>query len=105
MSKLQAFQGDVLMAEVGQLPDGVEKLSHLILAKGEATGHKHQVRGRNAQLYALPKTNRRFLQVLECPVIVEHEEHKPITLPIGIYEIGVAMEYNHFAEEARNVED
>lgn len=106
MNDFQAFQGDVLFRGREELPEeGIEILTHLILAEGEATGHKHIVRG-SARLYEKTTNNRnRFLQVLDKEVTVEHEEHHTVTLEKGIYEIGIGQEYDHFAEEARQVKD
>ena len=36
---------------------------------------------------------------------VTHEEHKPVAVPCGTYEVRIAKEYDHFSEEARSVAD
>jgi hypothetical protein len=36
---------------------------------------------------------------------IVHEEHSPVEIPPGEYEIGRVREYDHFREEARPVID
>jgi hypothetical protein len=60
---------------------------HLVLAVGEATGHAHAIRDRGAELYRT-RSGRRFLQVLaDSGVTLSHEEHAPILVPKGLYEV------------------
>ena len=81
-----------------------------ILAKGEATGHDHRVKG-----YALSAFDFSRLEIYEKDgvlyiknektVIITHEEHKPITLEPGLWEVGRVNEYDPFLEEIREVVD
>jgi hypothetical protein len=41
----------------------------------------------------------------EKPFTIVHEEHKPVTIPAGKYKVKRVQEYDHFAEEAKNVAD
>ena len=93
-------QGDVIIKQ-GEVKG--KKLNHLILAKGEKTGHHHTITQGNAELYEHEGTL--FLKVLSDKAELTHQEHKTIEIPQGEYEIGIVKEYNHFAEEARNVAD
>jgi hypothetical protein len=96
-------QGDVLIMKVKEIPaDAVPKPGPVVLAEGETTGHAHRIESDKAQLYTMG--NILFLNVL-APVVVKHEEHKPVTVEPGQYRIGRVQEYDHFAEEARAVED
>jgi len=93
-------QGDVIIKK------GVvkgKKLKHLTLAKGEKTGHHHTITQGDAELYEHKGTL--FLKVLSEKATLTHQEHKLIEIPQGDYEIGIVREYDHFAEEARNVQD
>ena len=45
------------------------------------------------------------MSVKSDEAVVTHEEHNAITIKKGDYEIGIVQEYDHFAEEARNVAD
>ena len=76
-----------------------EKLDQAILAHGEHTGHYHEAHGDGVALYDDG--------VLEAPhgANVTHQEHKPVTILPGVYDRLIVQEYDHFAEEARNVAD
>lgn len=75
----------------------------LILAYGEVTFHSHAAQAipGNA-LYELD--GQRYLETTDGTTIT-HEEHKPVQVPPGEYMIGIVREYDHFAEEAREVMD
>ena len=94
-------QGDVLIKKVSEING--KKLNHLILAEGEVTGHKHVIMEGDAELFELEGTL--FLRVVSETATLTHEEHKPVILPSGDYEIGIVREYDHFSEEAKNVID
>ena len=98
-------QGDVLIesAEIPKLAKKVKSNGRLILAEGEATGHAHAiVETEKAELFE--KDGRLWLGVKE-QTDVTHEEHGTVTLPPGDFEIRRVQEYDHFAEEARRVQD
>lgn len=103
-------QGDVLLVPLeGDVPAGVviePKAGRLVLAEGEATGHAHVVRARNARLVrhgrptgrrgwmGRPEHEYRLLLVVEGePVVLEHEEHDPIPVGPGMYEVRRQREY------------
>lgn len=94
-------QGDVLITRVAEVKG--KKLDHLIIAKGEATGHCHTITKGDAELYA--HEGILFLRVNSDEVTVTHQEHKTQVLPKGDYQIGIVKEYDHFLEEAKNVKD
>lgn len=99
-------QGDVLLEKIDGPIEG-KKLDHLILAEGEATGHNHRVRMVGGQISAAlyRDKNKLYLAVGEKGVTIEHEEHKPITVPMGSYRVRKVREYDHFLEMARRVSD
>lgn len=77
----------------------VGKLERAILAYGEHTGHYHEAYGDGVALYEDG--------TLEAPqgATVTHQEHRSIVVPPGIYRRSIVQEYDHFAEESRNVVD
>ena len=80
-----------------------KKLDHNRLAEGEATGHAHRAMGGGVALYE-PSPGAMVLDAPSgCEVV--HEEHKPIVLPPGEYDRIIVSEYDHFAEESRQVID
>ena len=99
--KLQ--QGDVILRDIDKIPDGSEIQDNLILAYGSATGHKHQIIAGKAELWL--KDDKMYLSVLSDSVKLVHDEHKSITILQGNWSVTKVMEYDHFAEEAREVRD
>ena len=99
-------QGDVLIRKINGVPNDAKEVKpengRFILARGEATGHHHSVPTEGASLFECPDG-----LVLHCDVEVQidHQEHNPITIPIGDYQILPVREYNHFQEEIREVVD
>lgn len=94
-------QGDVLIKKVLQIKGN--KLKHLTLAKGEATGHHHTITEGEAELYEHEGTL--FLRVISDKAVLTHQEHKVVEIPQGDYEIGIVQEYDHFEEESMRVRD
>jgi len=99
-------QGDVIIERCDSMPDGKPgpvKGGKLILAEGEVTGHAHRVE-KVANMEFVEKDGMFYLKS-DTPFTVEHEEHKEITVPAGIYKVRGVKEYDHWAEEARRVAD
>lgn len=94
-------QGDVCIIKVDKIK-GI-RLNHLTLAKGEKTGHHHTITEGDAELYE--ENGVLYLHVKSEKATLTHQEHKPILIDKGDYQIGIVREYDHFAEEARNVAD
>jgi len=99
---MQFRQGDVFIEQVDGLPPGAERLhGPIILAEGEATGHAHRVSNRLAKFFQAAN-GERFL-VVKRRTAVEHEEHDPVALSPGTYQVKRQREYS--PEEIRNVAD
>ena len=103
-------QGDVLLAPVGEAPEGLrdpvvprDDQGRVILALGEATGHAHAIRDPWVTMTEHPTTKVRHLHVVGKPTALLHEEHAPITLPPGVYRVGYQREYS--PDEIRRVAD
>jgi hypothetical protein len=114
-------QGDVLL-HCQKIPkSATEVITNPVVEYGEHTGHAHRLSfdmagafkenhgGGEAPLTKCrilkdPKSGERYLKVDET-VDLNHEEHKTISIPPGEYRIGRVLEYDHFAEEARVVQD
>jgi hypothetical protein len=89
-------QGDVLVVAVDAIPPSATPVpgqdGRLVLAEGEATGHAHAVASPHAILLSDEETDRRFLR-LAADAVLGHEEHAPILLPAGSYEVRRQREY------------
>ena len=81
-----------------------KKIENGILADGEATGHYHKVVGDvPVDVFELKSGVREFFAKTDVEVV--HQEHHTIKLPAGDYVSDKVMEYDHFKEEARQVQD
>ncbi len=102
-------QGDVLLRRREPLGPrhwhtAIERLDdRLILALGEATGHAHAILDREAAL--LTDWNSRFLRVIGESVALVHEEHAPITIPKGFYDVIIQREHRYDQAAPRRVVD
>ena len=96
-------QGDILIVERASLPKGaaVKRTKGNIL-DGETTGHVHRVADVSVA-DVLEIGDGLFLSVSENGVSIVHEEHAPIMLPEGTYEVIRQREYS--PTEIRNVVD
>jgi len=96
-------QGDVLIRRVPSLPtQKAQPRLTGILAYGEVTGHAHRVENlQHAEVLEIGKGL--YLRVGEEGVRVVHEEHAPLTLPTGNYQVEIQREYS--PAEIRNVRD
>ncbi|OGU50321.1 MAG: hypothetical protein A2199_13635 [Hydrogenophilales bacterium RIFOXYA1_FULL_63_33] len=101
-------QGDVLLAKVASLPNGVTDITppdRIVLAHGEVTGHAHTVKvqeGKTIPARYFDLKAERFLQVLEKTALM-HEEHSAVVLDRGVYKQAFQIEEKR--EEIRRVAD
>ena len=85
--------GDVLIQACAGIPTEATRLPHLILAKGELTGHAHQIQERGAaELFRHDETL--YLRVTANRATLTHQEHAPILLDRGTYRVWVQREYS-----------
>lgn len=104
---IQLQQGDVLLKPIATLPKGAAlvkpgKRGH-VLAEGEVTGYHHRIEEiDDAELY---REGERMLLSVERATALKHEEHGTITVPPGVYEIGIVREWDYLQEMERKVVD
>jgi len=94
--KLQ--QGDVILKKqesAVNTKDG-KVLDHLILAEGEATGHRHEIVSGVAQLIIMENTT--ILKVLSDYAKLKHNTHQEIEIPKGDYTVNIVKEYDEVKE-------
>jgi hypothetical protein len=95
-------QGDVLLVPVAAVPEDGSKEEAVgtsqVLAEGEATGHAHVVKGSSRLVewqrpvrWSRP-LRRRYL-IVEERAVLSHQEHLPIDLDPGVYEVRRQREY------------
>lgn len=103
-----ARQGDVLIWSDGKPIAAMSEIPReagaVVLAHGEVTGHKHQIRDPGVcHLRAEGTHPYTVLRVTDDVVSLVHEEHATITIPRGDYFCLIQEEYA--PEDYRNVLD
>ena len=93
-------QGELLIKKVSEIKG--KRLSHLVIAEGEATGHKHAITKGEAELY-----EEKGVLYLSCKETcsLTHPDHKTIEIPEGEYEITFQREYVIGDDKYRKVVD
>jgi len=107
MSKIYR-QGDIIIKQIKELPSNlktIDKGNKFVLAEGEQTGHKHTLVAEPQTMEILQDESGRYYIKLSNAATLTHQEHKTITIPEGIYEVGNEREYDYFLEEIRKVQD
>lgn len=104
--KKQIQQGDVTLMRVDSAPsNGVlikpSPRGH-VLAEGEVTGHAHVVPVDHA---TMTKVGAKLYLTITAPTKVTHEEHGPIDIEPGVWEIGRVREFDYLSMMARTVAD
>ena len=102
--------GDISFHPITILPPKLKKLpiieGKFICALGEATGHKHLLKEREAGSFEIYQdTQGRYVLDIKKPVELSHEEHKTITIERGIYIQEQEREYDYAAEAMKKVID
>ena len=101
-------QGDVFICKVEKLPEGLKKSDYIggriVLAEGESHGHAHAIADIDSATMFIDGAGNKFLEI-SAPVTIRHEEHSAFTIDTGVYAINIIQEFDHFAQEARNVRD
>lgn len=75
------------------------KIDNGVLAEGEVSGHSHRVG------VAVIEDTDTGLREFHGPTEVTHEEHGTIALPDLDLVSGRGLEWDHFEEEARQLQD
>lgn len=98
-------QGDVLIEAVDAIPPDARHRpmpsGRVVLAESDLTGHAHAV---HEQLDVFERNGTLYCRG-ESPFTLRHEEHHAITIPPGTYTVRIVLEYDHFLEESREVQD
>jgi hypothetical protein len=91
----------VFIISIPILPSGLSG-ARPVLAEGEATGHAHRIADPGtAQVFS--GAAGLFLQVTSESATIIHDEHAPVIVPRGCYEIRIQREYH--PKEIRRVVD
>jgi hypothetical protein len=104
----QYRQGDVLLRAVEMIPPRARPVraegDRVVVAQGELSGHAHAFAAAEATMYRQVRTGRVFLLIGE-DARLRHEQHEPIAVPAGPYEVLRQREYTPGAVSARPIAD
>lgn len=101
-------QGDVLLRRISALPDGCKAIKDkrgVVLAEGEHTGHYHGIEDGGVALMEAPSGVRYVVNSGDKAAVLKHQEHKPVTVDPGIWQVGIVREKDWFADMVRPVID
>jgi len=100
----QYRQGDVLLIECDAVPKGAKRRTGVVVATGEATGHRHRFEDESAvAVYDAPDGDGDLFADVKFDTALVHEEHGPIPVKPGVYRIRRQREYT--PEAIRRVSD
>jgi len=93
--RIPGRQGDVVLIRRSISLDGMNIMpaeeGRVILARGEKTGHHHSISVATAAI--MVKGAERYLRV-DRDTVLEHQEHGPIPIARGVYEIVIQREFD-----------
>ncbi len=107
MSKAKAIQqGDIRIRPRPPITRHMQRVSSpVVVARGEKTGHQHvltapaevEVYERGGVFYAIVPEG--------SEATIQHDEHAPVTIAPGTWEIDKVREFDYVARQPRNVSD
>jgi len=83
-------QGDLLFKKIAALPDHLKEKPDNIVAGGEGNAHTHMLV--NGELFQVERSDQKYIRTREDTRLI-HEEHLPIKLEPGNYEVVRQREY------------
>tara|TARA_R100001082_G_scaffold110924_2_gene92451 strand:- start:3408 stop:3830 length:423 start_codon:yes stop_codon:yes gene_type:complete len=109
--------GTIVKSEIKNFSSNTSN-SNAVIALGEATGHTHSIDLNNhiegtqvrfctmkykakTELGLVPD----YIEIKGGEATLTHQEHNPINIPVGIYEIGIVREADHINNMVRSVVD
>ena len=98
--------GDVILHPIKKAEGEIIKHNgSFILALGEATGHHHKITVMDVEDMEIRQTPMGYILTLKKEGTLTHQEHGPLTIPIGIYFSGKEREFDWFSLKTRRVVD
>ena len=108
-NKNQLQQGDVLLKKVNiDIPAGTKRIKDrrgIVLAEGEATGHYHGIDVDEDEAELIQIGEKMLLNVKAESVTLNHQEHHPITIDRGLWEVGQVVEKDWLSGMVKKVVD
>lgn len=90
-------QGDLLFIQVKMPSENVKERKTKVILGSAVTGHAHTLT--NGTVYETDNPGRFYLNITEEDARVVHEEHGPIPLEMGWWEVRRQREVNGFVQD------
>lgn len=107
MSKITYYQqGDVVLVKLDSFPNTVAAdtaLKTKVIQEGEHTGHAHRITGGAADLYQVGE--QKYLRAYASGASITHEEHLPVEIEEGEYEVRIVRQKDPFTKLVSRVID
>jgi hypothetical protein len=95
-------QGDVVLIKIKTSPKGVKKESNVI-QEGEHTGHAHRITQGEANIFTTDAGM--FVKAGMGGATITHEEHLPVIIEEGDYEVRIVRQKDPFTKLVSRVID
>lgn len=97
-------QGDVVLIKVEKVLGAKQKTK--VVQEGEHTGHAHRLNANGTVFFAGEASNpTKYVKVRNGGATISHEEHLPITIEDGDYEIRIVRQKDPFTKLVTKVVD
>jgi len=100
---MQLRHGDVWLETVDTLPSQSRPKRGRVVAYGEVTGHAHALT-EDGLLYEAPDGTV-YIRVPQNGTTLTHEEHHPISLAPGVYQVRIQRQYDPYTQVQVRVAD
>jgi len=95
-------QGDVVLIKRNRAVAGIMTKNNVV-QEGEHTGHAHRITSGNATVFNLD--GQLSIKVLSGGATITHEEHLPVTIEEGEYEVRIVRQKDPFTKLVNKVID
>lgn len=106
------LHGEAMIFPIEKIPEGAKRIKpshkkHHIIADSEQTGNHHVVGVKEDTEFFMDDDGNMFMKAKSDTDVscVIDKRHTSMGLPAGTYGFGIQKEYDHFAENHRNVRD
>jgi hypothetical protein len=95
-------QGDVVLLQIAKAPEGTKKNNNVI-QEGEHTGHAHRITGGVGNIFTVGE--QMYVKAGKEGATITHEEHLPVTIEEGDYEVRIVRQKDPFTKLVSRVID
>lgn len=97
-------QGDVLLIKIDKSEVKGEKIKGVVVQEGEHTGHAHRFNGQENIVSLFGTEEQKYLTLTDTATLY-HEEHLPVTIEKGDYEVRIIRQKDPFTKLISRVVD